>query len=139
MNETAVNNGKNESLKAATHLESQMYAFNGLWLIIRNERNFRIQLVFSVLVLIAGWILGFSHSDWIAVILLISLVLIAEAFNSVVEALADTVSQEYRVNIKYAKDVSAGAVLISTLISIIAGTVIVFPYVYELVGRWFNL
>lgn len=125
---------KNHGFDAKSHLESQLYAINGVWLMIKNERNFRIQLGFAVVVCIVGLILGFSHTDWVAITLLIGLVLVSEAFNSVVEALCDTVSHEYRVNIRYAKDVSAGAVLISSAISVVAGTLIVLPYVTHFIS-----
>lgn len=131
-------NGKNSTYKPKNHLESQYYALTGLRLILKNERNFRIHLLTASLVVIAGFVLGLSHSDWIAISLVIGLVLISEAFNSVIEALSDTISHEYRVNIKYAKDVSAGAVLISAIVSIIAGIIIFFPYVVDFVQRYMN-
>lgn len=119
---------KNEKNKAKTYWDSQSYAFNGLKLILRNERNFRVQIIFAFLVLTVGLVLDIAHQDWVALGLLVALVLISEATNSVVEALCDTISQEYRVNIKYAKDVSAGCVLISSILSAIAGTIIFAPY-----------
>ncbi|HAM96353.1 TPA: hypothetical protein DCP76_00930, partial [Patescibacteria group bacterium] len=47
---------------------------------------------------------------------------------SVIEALSDTISQEFRVNIKYAKDVSAGCVLVSAIASVVLGIIIFVPY-----------
>jgi len=120
---------KNHENKAKTYWDSQSYAFNGLKLIVRNERNFRLQMIFAAFVLIAGIVFDISHSDWVAVGLLVAMVLITEAYNSVIEALCDTISKEYRVNIKYAKDVSAGCVLISAILSATAGTIIFAPYV----------
>ena len=128
-----MDNAKNEKNKARTYLESQSYAFNGLKLIVRNERNFRLQIIFAIFVLTAGLILDISHQDWIAVGLLIAIVLITEAYNSVIEALCDTISREYRVNIKYAKDVSAGCVLMGAILSAIAGTIIFAPYIINLI------
>jgi diacylglycerol kinase len=122
---------KNEKNKARTFLDSQSFAFNGIKLIIRNERNFRLQMIFAILVFIAGIVLDISHEDWVAVGLLVAIVLITEAYNSVIEALCDTISKEYRVNIKYAKDVSAGCVLISAILSAVAGTIIFAPYVID--------
>jgi diacylglycerol kinase len=127
---------KNKEYIPKNHFESQKVALTGLKLILRNERNFRIQLVVSALVIIIGFILNFSHRDWVSISLLIGMVLIAEAFNSVIEALSDTLSQEYRVNIRYAKDVSAGAVLISAMVSVVAGSLIVFPYLLEVVEKF---
>ena len=129
---------KNEKKKARSFLVSQSYAFHGLKLIVRNERNFRIQIVFAIFVFAAGFVLDISHQDWVAVGLLVALVLITEAYNSVIEALCDTISQEYRVNIKYAKDVSAGCVLITSILSAIAGTIIFAPYLITKIEEIFG-
>ncbi len=131
-------NGKNGVFKPATHFHSQLNALKGLKMIVKNERNFRIHLLATLCVVVVGFFLKFSYPDWIAISLLIGLVLISEAFNSVVEALADTISQEYRVNIKYAKDVSAGAVLISALVSVVAGTIIISPYILRLLQSYLS-
>ena len=57
------------------------------------------------------------------------MVFVAETINSAIEALCDTVSLDYKVNIKYAKDVSAGAVLVTAFVSVITGLIIFMPYV----------
>ena len=112
-----------------TFFQSSKHAIRGIKTILKNERNFRIQIVAATSVSIVGIILNISHQDWIALGFLIALVLISEAFNSVIEAVCDTVSKEYRVNIKYAKDVSAGAVLVSAILSVILGLIIFMPYI----------
>jgi len=117
-----------------TILKSQQHAIDGILSIVKYERNFRIQMVVAVLVILFAILLQISHTDWIAVGFLIAIVLISE-FNSVIEALCDTISQEYRVNIKYAKDVSAGAVLVSAILSVILGTIIFLPYILELLFK----
>lgn len=124
---------KNDHFKSPDFLKSQGYARNGVKLIFRNERNFRIDIVIAVLVVIAGFFFKISHTDWIAISLVISMVFTAEVLNSAIEALCDTVSQDFKVNIKYAKDVSAGAVLISALVSIITGLIVFLPYIIEVV------
>ena len=113
-------------------IQSQKHALQGIVSIIRNERNFRIQIVVAILVVLISFLLNISHQDWIAVGFLITLVLISEAFNSVIEAVCDTVSKEYRVNIKYAKDVSAGAVLVSAILSFVLGLIIFVPYILDI-------
>lgn len=116
--------------------KSLKIAIKGLKMIIKNERNFRIQLMIAFIVVFAGLFLGFTHSDWIATSFFITLVLISEAFNSVIEAICDCISLEYRDTIRYAKDVSAGAVLISTMASIIGGVIIVYPYIMAYIQRF---
>lgn len=124
---------KNGKFKSPDFLKSQGYARNGVKLIFRNERNFRIDIIVAILVVIAGFLFKISHTDWIAISLVISMVFTAEVLNSAIEALCDTVSQDFKVNIKYAKDVSAGAVLISALVSIITGLIVFLPYIIEVV------
>ena len=124
---------KNANFKAEGFFKSQGYATNGIRLIFKNERNFRIDLVVAFLVILAGFVLQISHQDWIALGLVISIVFVSESINSAIEALCDTISQDFKINIKYAKDVSAGAVLISALVSIITGLIVFLPYIIQVV------
>jgi diacylglycerol kinase len=118
-----------------TFAQSRKHAIRGIKLIIKNERNFRIQIFVAFIVTTAGLILQISHRDWIAVAFLIAIVLISEAFNSVIEAVCDTISKEYRLNIKYAKDVSAGAVLVSATLSVALGLIIFVPYIIPFIKQ----
>ncbi len=120
---------KNKAFKTENFFKSQGYARNGLKLIFKNERNFRVELVITALVILAGVFFKISHFEWIALSLIISMVLISETINSAIEALCDTVSQDFKINVKYAKDVSAGAVLVSALVSVITGLIIFLPYI----------
>jgi diacylglycerol kinase len=120
---------KNSKYKAESFFKSQGYARNGIKLILKNERNFRIDLVAGVIVVFLGFVFKISHYEWIGISLVISMVLASEAINSAIEAICDTVSTDYRVNVKYAKDVSAGAVLVSVLVSIITGFIVFLPHI----------
>lgn len=125
---------KNSNFRAEDIFKSQGYARNGLKLIFKNERNFRIGIVMAVIVIITGFLLKISYTDWIAISLVISTVLISEAVNSAIEALCDTITQKYNVNIKYAKDVTAGAVLISVFLSVIIGIIVFTPYILKVIS-----
>jgi len=122
---------KNNNFKAESFFKSQGYARNGLKLIYKNERNFRIDLLTALLVVCAGVFFQITHFEWIAISLVISIVFVSEVMNSAIEALCDTVSQDFKINIKYAKDVSAGAVLVSALVSVITGTIVFLPYIID--------
>jgi len=89
------------------------------------------------LVILAGVFFKVTHFEWIALSLVISMVLISETINSAIEALCDTVTQDFKINVKYAKDVSAGAVLVSSLLSVITGLIIFLPYIIELAQNIF--
>jgi len=55
----------------------------------------------------------------------------SEVINSAIEALCDTISQDFKINIKYAKDVSAGAVLVSAFVSVVTGLIVFLPYLID--------
>ena len=128
---------KNKRYKAKDFFESQKFAISGLKLILKNEKNFRIELVIAVVAIALGFIFKIEYSEWIAVSLVISMVLISEAINSAMEALCDAVTQESNINIKYVKDVSAGAVWLSAFTSFVTGLIVFLPYIWDLVKKMF--
>ncbi len=103
------------------------YAFEGIFACIRKERNIKIHLTFSVLVVIAGLILSISPIEWCICLTLFGLVLSLELVNTAVEAVTDLVTEERKPLAKLAKDTAAGAVLIAAIMAAIAGLIIFLP------------
>lgn len=114
------------------HLQSQKYAWRGLYEIFQNQLNFKIQLSIGFVVIILGVFFEITKIEWVIISFLITLVLVSEAFNSSIEAMCDALSKEYNENIRYTKDVAAGAVLLSAILSIIIGMSIFLPYILSL-------
>jgi diacylglycerol kinase len=108
-------------------LMSFKYAFNGLRILIRDEHNSRIHVFVAVCVLAAGWLLKITAYEWIAVIFCIGLVIALEMINSAIENIADFVSPERHAMIKKIKDLSAGAVFVGAVVSVIIGLIIFLP------------
>jgi len=125
---------KNHYYQNVSFDKSLKHAWSGFKLIFRDERNFRRDLVIAVCVILLGILFKISHFEWVAISLVISAVLVSEALNSVIEAICDTISCDFKLNIKYAKDVSAGAVLVSAIVSVITGLLVFIPYILELFG-----
>jgi diacylglycerol kinase len=115
------------SLKRPNLWQSFGHAWNGLAFTVRTQRNARIHLVFAVVVtVLAVWLrLDVIHCAILAV--MIGGVLVGELLNTALEALVDLISPDYHDAAKIAKDVSAGAVLILGLTSIIVGLLILGP------------
>lgn len=130
---------KNYYYQPINWFKSLKYALRGIKLIIKNERNFRIQLVFGAVFVIIGLVFRFEHSEWIATCFFVTLVLISEAFNSCIEAICDCISLEYRDTIKYAKDVSAGAVLLSSIAAVAGGVIIMYPHILPIIKNLLNI
>jgi diacylglycerol kinase (ATP) len=96
-------------------LESFNWAFEGVVHALRSERNMWIHFGAAVLVLIAALFFALTRLEVVALFLAISLVLITEMLNTAVEHVVDLVTDELDPRAKIAKDVAAGAVLVSTV------------------------
>ncbi len=103
------------------------FAFEGIKTAVLKGRNFRIQAIFGIFAIFLGLILKINSLEWISLILTISFVLILELINTAIEAAVDMVSPEINPKAKIAKDVSAAAVLIASVGSIIIGVLIFLP------------
>lgn len=102
------------------------FAFKGIaWLF--TQPNARIHAVVAVIVIFCGFGLHIAPWEWCVVALCIGAVLMAEALNSAVEALADKVSPEFDPLIGKTKDLAAGAVLLMVFGAVAAGLVIFLP------------
>lgn len=108
-------------------VESFRYAFAGLWYTLRTQRNARIHLSIAIAVVVVGVGLNLSQGEWAIIGLTIGFVFVAEMFNTVVEAVIDLVTEEYRPLAKQAKDVAAGAVLTAAMTAVAVGLIILGP------------
>lgn len=118
---------KNNGFTFRKRLKSFVYAFRGIRLLIGREPNARIHCFAAICVLVLGFALHISSTEWIAITIVIGLVFAFEAINSSIEALADLVSPEYNEAIKHTKDLAAGAVLLSALSALVVGLLIFIP------------
>ena len=107
------------------------YAFQGIWECIRDERNIRIHLTMTTLVVIGGIILHISLLEWIICLILFGLVISLELVNTAVESTVDLVTKEKRPLAKKAKDTAAGAVLVSAIFAAIIGLIIFVPKIID--------
>lgn len=102
------------------------YAFKGIrfaW----SERHFRFHVAAAILVCLAGFYFEISPMEWMIQLLLIALVLGAEAFNTAIEEFVDWTSKEPHPTAGKIKDLAAGAVLIISIIAAIVGCLIYLP------------
>lgn len=120
-----LNTRYNQMLNPGKFIKSVPHAFRGIMSLIKNENNFRIHLLAVIVVIISGFLIGFSEGEWLAVILTMGGVLALEAVNTAIETIIDLVSPEYHILAKKAKDVAAGAVLLFVFAALgVAGVII---------------
>ncbi|MBF0576315.1 diacylglycerol kinase family protein [Dysgonomonas sp. GY617] len=130
-----MNNKSNEKFSLSKRLRSFSYAFNGLRTVVKEEHNARIHLIVSSIVIVCGFIFQISIIEWIILCFAIGFVISIEILNSAIENLADFVSPEYHNLIKKVKDISAAAVLVSTISSVVIGILIFLPKIILLVNN----
>ena len=107
--------------RAPTLLDSFNYAFEGIIHVLRTQRNLRIHFVIAIVVIAAAAALGVDRLELISLLLAIAFVLVAEMVNSAIEGAIDVSTTSFDPNAKLAKDVAAGAVLISTTSAVCSG------------------
>ena len=104
--------------------KSFSHALDGLFSVIRNERNFRIHICMAVYVAIFSVVGKVGVPTFLKFLICIGAVMSAELFNTAIELLCDVVCSEYNGNIKKIKDISAAAVLILAIFSAILGLMV---------------
>jgi len=109
-------------------LKSFKYAFSGISYVLKTSRNFKIQLIFAVKILMIGFLLQISQSNYVILIATIMSVLILEILNTSIESIVDlVVKKEFSSLAKISKDTSAGAVLLASINSVIIAVYIFLP------------
>lgn len=120
----------NKKFSINERFHSFRHGMNGMKIIFRYEHNFRIHCLLASIVVFAGIFAGLKETEWLAILIVSGLVFISEIFNSAIEYMADYVSPGYSELIKKVKDITAAAVLISAIISVITGILIFYPKIF---------
>ena len=104
-------------------------AIAGIILLVLRHNHARWHLLASIVVTVLGLSLGISRFEWLALVLAMALVWVAEALNTAIELTCDAITLERHSLIGQAKDVAAGGVLLAAVFAVMVG-LLVFG------GRW---
>jgi len=94
-----------------------------------------VHIAIALLALALGIVLRISSVEFAVIFLAIASVLIVEMLNTVIELCVDLASPEYHPLAKIAKDVAAGAVLLSAMLSVVIGLLIFVPHLWGYIAR----
>lgn len=114
-------------------LKSFYFAFNGIRYTWSNGLNFKIQCIIAFFTLLFGFYLKLSWGSICILLLCISIILSLEMINTAIEKLCDFVSLENNPKIGLIKDISAGAVLVASIIVLLIGLFIFLPKIQHLI------
>ncbi len=106
-------------------------ALRGIGLMLGSQHNAWVHAVATLAVCVVGWLLGLSRLEWTAIVIAILVVWTAEALNTAFELLCDVASPDLDPAVGRAKDVAAGAVLISSAGAVVIGLLILGPHLAD--------
>src|SRR3989344_6810335 len=113
-------------------INSFKFALSGLLHTFSTQANFQIQLFIGLVALLGAIYFQFSRFEWLILIITIALVLTAEILNTVVEVVVDlAVKEKLLPDAKIAKDVSAAAVLLMSIFSVVVGLILFLPHLNQ--------
>ena len=111
------------------------YAFSGFLYVLKTQKNAWLHLAATVIVVLVGWWLEIDRLEWMAILLVIGLVWMAEFLNTALEVIVDLASPEKHPLAKVAKDVGAASVLILAILAVIIGlNVLLQPLIEKITG-----
>ena len=100
-------------------------ARKGFRLVLKSEMNIRIHVIIALFVLFFAYLLGFSALEYCALFFAIAIVIITEMLNTAIEFTLDAIfHNRYSRMVGMAKDISAGAVMFASFISVFVGLIL---------------
>lgn len=104
------------------------YAARGIMALVRSQHNAWIHAAASIAVVALGLAVGLSRVEWCLVAVAITAVWTAEALNTALEALCDVAAPGAHPLVERAKDIAAGAVLITAAGAVVIGLLVFGPH-----------
>lgn len=113
------------AIKASNLFAPFKVAVSGIIFTFRTQRHMRFHLYVVMVVLTLGVLTNLQLREMLVLLFTISLVVVAEMFNSAIEAVVDLASPNYHPMAKFAKDIAAGAVLVTTILALVVGALLI--------------
>jgi len=109
--------------------KSFLNAFRGFFLILKSERNFQVELLAFLVNIFLIFYLKLSSIDTVLILMVSFGVLSAEIFNTAIEKICDIIQPEFDKRIGFIKDISAAAVILMAVLSVIVGIMVYWKYI----------
>ena len=106
------------------------YAIKGLVKTFKEEQNLKIQISVAIVVLIFAAVWDVNRYEWIILVLVIGLVILMEIANSAVERITDILKPRLNHYVKEIKDITAAAVLVASILAVVVGIMVFWPYLF---------
>ena len=112
-------------------------AWRGLIFTWRTQGHFRFHIIAGICVLGCAWWSEVSRFEWLILTLAIGSVIGTEVINSALEIVVDMVQPNFHPLAGIAKDVAAGAVLVTAIQAVVVGWIVFFPRLFHFASKIF--
>lgn len=112
-------------------MKSLGHALHGLADMVRTQRNAKVHLAMTLVVLALAAMLQVKRVEWMVLCFAVGLVWAAEALNTAMETLADALHPRRNPKVGLAKDLAAAGVLCAALAAMAVGATVFYPYVVK--------
>ncbi len=123
----------------ANRVRSIAYAIEGWHYVLKHEKNAWVHAFASLCVLLVGLWLEIGRLEWALLIIMVTLVWLAEFINTAIEAVVDLASPAHHPLAKMGKDIGAAGVLIAACAAVLVGIIILGPLflqkIQQLIGE----
>ena len=100
-------------------------ARKGFRLVLKSETNIRVHIIIATIAMSLAFFLKFSPLEFCILLFIIALVIVSEMLNTAIEFALDSIyHNRYSKMVGMAKDISAGAVMFASVISIVVGVIL---------------
>lgn len=110
---------EDERLKNKNFIDAWKKAFSGIWYSIKTQRNIKVQLCIALVIIISCIIFKLTYIEVIILVFATMLVIAMEVMNTAIETVVNLYTDKYHPLAKIAKDVAAGAVVITAINAVI--------------------
>lgn len=121
---------KSQEFSIRSRVKSFRFAMDGIASFFNREHNAWIHFAATLLVLALTVCIKVTKTELLALVFAIGFVWVAEMFNTCIERIMDFVSVQQHPEVKFIKDLAAGAVLVAAITALVVGAVVFIPKLF---------
>jgi diacylglycerol kinase (ATP) len=121
---------KSQSFSVRARLRSFRYAWEGITAFLQREHNAWLHFMATVAVITLAALVKLTKPELLALVFVIGLVWVTEMVNTCIERIMDHVAPDRHPDVKFIKDLAAGAVLVAAVTALVTGGIVFIPKLF---------
>ncbi len=117
---------KEPKMKNNNFIDAWKNAFEGIIYAVTTQSNIKKQLLIAVVVMLISLFFDLNKAEFLCLMFTVVLIIVAEMINTAIETVVDLYTDLYHPKAKIAKDVGAGAVVITAINALIVAYFLFF-------------